>query len=65
MAASVNLGRMKGRQESLKSRWSKKDQAPTRIVPVESGRLVSGECGPPSKGPSEKTADGGRAVTKC
>lgn len=57
MTGSVNLRRMKGRQESLKSRWRKKDQAPTRIVPVESRQISLRGTWALSKCPPEKTAD--------
>lgn len=64
VAASVNLGKIKGREESLKSRWRKNDQAPTRAVPVEAGRSGSGESGP-KWGSFWSTGDGSWAVTKC
>lgn len=46
VAASVNLGRIKGREQSLQSKWKKNDQAPPRVVPEEAGRSGSGESGP-------------------
>lgn len=39
-------GGIQGRRQSLKSRCMKKDQAPTRVIPVEVGRSGSGEGGP-------------------
>lgn len=59
VAASVNLEGMKGRQQSVKSRW--KDQAPTRIVPAEEGTAGSGNVGL-SKDPSKKLQMGAEQV---